>query len=349
MGSSLSSGLARGALATVLLLAPAVRADAPPEDRAAADALFRDGRALVKQGKFAEGCAKLAASQKLDPAAGSLLALGDCYEQNGQTASAWTTFNEARALARKNSDGARADEAERRANLLDPKLPKLTIVLPEGAPVPGLEVRRNGKVVDASLFGSAIPVDPGPQSIEVTAPGKLPWRSTITVEPKPGVSNVAVPALAADPNAAPSAVPTASASPSGAPVASPPVSYWGTQRILGAAASGVGVAVVVVGAVFGGLTLSKVGDVNSKKLCVAGTPYRCTAEGLRLQSEANDTANISNIAFAAGGAALIAGVVVYLTAPSAPPATPAKTGTLRLRVDPAFGPETAGLSVRGAW
>src|SRR5690348_8189279 len=91
-----------------IVAAPA-RADTSAEDRAAADALFREGRALVKRGDYAAGCQKLAASQKLDPATGTLLALGDCYAREGRTASAWATFNEAIASARRANDAARTE------------------------------------------------------------------------------------------------------------------------------------------------------------------------------------------------------------------------------------------------
>src|SRR5579883_1765226 len=85
--------LACGALAA----SPAGAQDA--SNKAAAEALFRDGRALYDQGKYPQACAKFAESQRLDPAPGTLLNLGGCYEKNGQTASAWATFKEAMAAS----------------------------------------------------------------------------------------------------------------------------------------------------------------------------------------------------------------------------------------------------------
>ncbi|APR77729.1 Hypothetical protein A7982_03076 [Minicystis rosea] len=186
----------------ILLVGSLVAVDAsagPAEDRAAADTLFREGRALVKQGKYADGCPKLAASQKLDPAIGTLLALGDCYELAGQTASAWATFNDAGAMARKAGDQRRGDEAARRAGLLEPKLSKLVIEIAPDARAEGLEVRRNGKTIDTALLGAAIPIDPGEQTIEATAPNRKPWVTKVQVEAKPGAVTVRVPALAVAP------------------------------------------------------------------------------------------------------------------------------------------------------
>lgn len=341
------------ALLAALLAQGSALADPTAEDKAAADALFREGRALVKQGKFADACPKLAASQKLDPTAGSALALGDCYESAGQTASAWTTFNEARSLARKASDTPRADEGERRAKLLEAKLSNLVIDVPASARVPGLEVRRNGRVIEAALFGSSIPVDPGEQTIEVSAPGKQPFRTTLRVEPKAGVSTVSVPVLAEAPSALPTSTATVSSGPaapaSGTPSTSPtqePVPFWGTQRTVGAVLGGVGLAGVVVGAVFGAQTLSKVGEVKDKKLCTGDSPPLCTADGIRLENEANDSANIANVALAAGGAALVAGAIVFLLAPSA---TSRKSSGLTFQIRPSAGVHGGGLSVHGAF
>src|SRR6188508_1232334 len=67
--------------------------------RAAAEALFIEGRRLVAEGKTAEGCAKFAESQALDPGVGTLLNLARCYERIGRTASAWTTYREAASRA----------------------------------------------------------------------------------------------------------------------------------------------------------------------------------------------------------------------------------------------------------
>ena len=64
-----------------------------------ADVLFDQGRKLYTAGKYEEAAEKFRESQRLDPAPGTLLNLAECYVKLGKTASGWSTFREAAALA----------------------------------------------------------------------------------------------------------------------------------------------------------------------------------------------------------------------------------------------------------
>ena len=116
---------------------------APSDQKAAAQAMFDKGRALVLQKNFAEACPLLAQSERLDAALGTMLWLADCYENNGQTASAWAQFKEAASVAALRNDSREA-VARRRADALAPKLSHLVIAAPTGRDVPGLDIRRDG-------------------------------------------------------------------------------------------------------------------------------------------------------------------------------------------------------------
>jgi hypothetical protein len=110
-------------------------------------------------------CPKFEASLKLDPGLGAILNLADCYEKNGQTASAWAEFREASAAARASGSKDREDLARQRAAALEPKLSRLTIVVGKQS----AQVTRDGTSVDSAAFGTAMPVDPGKHVIEATA------------------------------------------------------------------------------------------------------------------------------------------------------------------------------------
>src|SRR3954470_15040871 len=78
-----------------VMLACAGAAEAAGKNPAAAQALYDDAQAAVAAGKFDDACPKFKESYQLDPGGGTLLNLADCYERQGKTALAWTTFKEA--------------------------------------------------------------------------------------------------------------------------------------------------------------------------------------------------------------------------------------------------------------
>ena len=91
----LSSRTLLAPIAVALLLAIAPHAHAQSSsDKAAAESLFDDARALVTAGKFADACAKLEASLKLYSSINTEYHLADCYEKLGKMASAWIDFQE---------------------------------------------------------------------------------------------------------------------------------------------------------------------------------------------------------------------------------------------------------------
>lgn len=292
-------------------------------------ALFREGQRLMREGRIAEACPKFAASQRLDPGTGTLLNLGDCYERLGKTGSAWGAFNEAMFLSRRRGDEARAEEAARRAKLLEPKLAKMTIVVAPPNRAPGLEVRLDGQVVGDGAWGTAVPVDPGEHAIEAGAPGRKGWSGKLTV--------VAAGTVIAE-------VPMLVEAPADAAATTERRVFWSGQRIAGATVGGVGLLGVVVGAVFGVQTLSKTSD--AKGHCSGATPDICDPTGIKLQGEAKTTARVADVAFAVGGAALIGGVVLFATAPSS---SAKKSGAAPVTIGAAFGFGTGEMQLRGEW
>jgi serine/threonine-protein kinase len=341
--------MTRARRASVLALALAVasgarvaRAQAPSaNDKAAADVLYQAGKQLMKEGKFAEACPKFAESQRLDPGIGTMLWLADCYEKNGQTASAWAQFREAQAEAAKRKDRREKVAADRAAQLAN-KLSTLVIGVAESAEVPGFEVKRDGTVVGKPLWGTKVPIDPGTHTISASAPGKKPWETKVEVPAKPGTVEVAVLPLE-DAHA------SSSAPPSGTKAAGPAPdrasSSWTSQHTFAVVAAGVAVVGIGLGVVFGLRTKSKLDESNADGHCREGN--LCDAFGVQAREDAKDAGTISTIGFIAGGAALAAAAVLWFSAPKPAPARSANAS--RAWIAPSFDGHRAGIQAGASW
>jgi serine/threonine-protein kinase len=326
------------ALAAVLLVAAPSLAQRSASDKAAAEALFAEGKKLMDAGDFNAACPKLAASEKLDHGIGVLLYLADCYERNGQTASAWATFQEALAEATSAGQAERTEIARVRAATLEAKLVRLTIVVPPAMQaMAGLEVRRDGLVVPAGAYGTAIPVDPGQHLVEVTASGRGKWKQTVAVGPDNPRAEVTLREPAPLPVDAPP--PSAAAPP---PLAvstdtAPPRS-GGAQRTIGIVTGGVGLAAIAIGGVLG----LRAKDQYDQAREECRTESFCSPDGLTGIEDAKTTATVSTIMVASGGGLLAIGVIVFLAAPQ--PSTRRATGpTLQAKLS--YGRAT----MEGTW
>lgn len=329
-------------LAIVLsLLAGAARAQSTTDQAAAAEALFREGRALAEQGKHAEACPKFAASQRLDPGYGTLWNLAECLSRVGRTASAWATFREAADVAKKAGQADREAKATRRAAELEPKLEHMTLSVK--APALGLAVKRGGVVIDPGAWGTALPVDPGTHRVEASASGKTPFSVEVETAGPGQTVTVEIPPLA-DARSGVMLAPTARGpirTPKPAPAAASPHNDDGasTRRALALAAGGVGLAGVVVGSIFGLSASSKWSDAQDLH---CRTDTLCDGEGVALTSDAKTAATTSTVGFIVGGAGVAAGVTLFLTtlgkrSPSAS----------KLLVAPAIASSGSGVEVRG--
>src|SRR5262249_39242740 len=130
------------------------------------------------------------------PRGGTVLNLALCYEQLGKTASAWTEFKHALAVARKDNNADRVALAEQHIAALEPTLSLLTVDV-VGA-VPGVVVKRDGVVLANAAWGTAVPVDPGAVVVTAEAPGYQGFRGTITIAGAGQRARIVVPALIAE-------------------------------------------------------------------------------------------------------------------------------------------------------
>ena len=304
------SPLLRALAASAVLLAADRTAWAQDSEAAAAEAQFQEGRKLMEARRYGEACPKFLASYKLGPAAGTLLNLADCYEKNGQLASAWARFNEAVVVAQRTGRADREKTARERAERIEARLVRVVV----GIPSADVQVKLDGSVLDPSAIGAGLPVDPGKHVVEASAPGKKTLSLTIEVGDRMRSVPVDIPPLEDAPPSAP-----AKEVPEGPRKVEEDRSGVGsTQRTLGivaAAAGGVGLA---VGTYFGVRTSSKWSDATAHCLS-SNVGLECDPSGVDLAADAKQSGNISTIAFIAGGVLLAGGAVLYLTAPSGPP------------------------------
>jgi hypothetical protein len=320
--------------AGALLLPAPAWADASPGDAAAAEVLFTDAKKLVAEGRFNDACPKFEESQRLDPTPGTLLNLGDCFQHLSppRTASAWGAYQQASIQARNRGDTARQEAASQRAQAIEPVLSRVTISPAPAARIPGLDVKWDGRSVGAGLWGTAIPVDSGEHTIEANAPGKRSWTGKVLVRLNGGTSNVEVPVLAHAPNEIGSG---GAGTPRG----------WSTQRTIGLVIGGVGLAGIVVGSIFGAKAMRK--NAESLPHCLPTDFLHCDPDGIVLGHEAIKAGNVSTVGFLVGGAGLVGGTIVFLTAPSTGPK--GIGGGSRLRAEPLVGSSAGGLLFSGEW
>jgi hypothetical protein len=295
-------------------------------DSAASESLFRDGKRLLELKDFARACPKLAESFRLDPATGTLLALALCHEGEGKIATAWAEYVDAAARARGEGRPDRAEAARAWAGALEPKLPRLTIVVPDVvARTADLRVKRNGIALGLGAWGMAVPVDPGEHVVEVTASGKKPWVRTVSIRAESYQAEVTVPVLDdRDIESAPR----------------PEEARRGLSSVqqLGLMTGGMGVLMLGAGTFFGLRALHK--NDLSKEGCDGNV---CDPYAKQMRLDARTAGNVATGGFMAGTALLIGGAVMYFAGADR---APKRAG---MRAAPAVGDRNFALVLEGAF
>jgi hypothetical protein len=307
-------------------------------DRALAQQLFKDARALMASGRAAEACPNFAESDRLDPEIGTHLNLALCHEAIGKTASAWVEFGEVADRADAQHDAERANFARQHAQDLDKKLSRVRLRV-EGAG-PKLGVSIDGVAIGPSGWAAPLPLDPGTHTLRADAPGKSPLSQSFEVPTGPSTIDMTLAALE-DAPAAPAAVPAMPASATPAPPPGEPGAVHDEShgaRTLGIVLGAVGVVGIGIGSYFGIDTFSKNSTANAD--CPGD---RCSPTGVDAGRSAQTSATISTIAFGAGIASLGAGAYFFFF--SGP--RDAKRGALRAA--PLLGSSTAGVQLVGGW
>jgi len=272
------------------------RADKAADDRA--EALYNEGQALMKDGRYADACLKFQASQATAASGGAVLNLGECNDKSGKPADALPYFERAADLARAAGNAKIEAYARSRAEEVRAKVALVTI---DAQAVAGEEVSLDGVVVNLPDWAKQSPVSPGDHKLTAHAPNHAPFE--LVVRFAPGETRALhVPLLAPGVDSASPAPPPAADSHS-------------TQRWVGLSIGVVGIAGVIAGGAVGGLALAK----NHESLMYCQTPLLCTQHGIDLTHSAVSLAHASTGLLVAGGVLTGVGVVVFATSFRASP------------------------------
>jgi PEGA domain len=279
------------ALASVITSGLGFSSPAYAGDPAAAREQVKLGYQLAQDGKCEEAIPHFVESLKLDAKAITLINLASCEEKTAHLADALGHWVEARARAQAEGNAGIEEEAEKRAKALEPRLPKLTVVV-EGAPADA-EVTRDGVALGTASMGVPLPVNPGAHVLVVRAKGhedttqsvSLGEGETKRVELKLGAPRKEI-------VAAPIAKPRA---PDNEPGGISPLVFIG----FGTALVGIGVGTVTGIMAFGKASTAKDACPNNA----------CTPAGLDAVDSGRTLGTISTIGFIVGGVG--AGVGVY--------------------------------------
>jgi hypothetical protein len=307
-----ASGIVQVGIVSAVLGA-AAGARAQTRDPAAAEALFREGRAAVVKSDWESACPKFRESQRLDPAAGTLLNLADCEERRGRLATAWQLFRQLGEGLAPGDD--RLPVARARAAALEKRLPHLTIRY-AGTPPPGTKVRRGDVELGDASFGSALPVDPGTYTVTASAPGYATSTSVVTVAE--GASSVVDVQLGAG-NEIAAKVPASSSS-----------------RTAGWVLAGVGAAGLATGAIAGVLTLSRKATVDDN----CNADKKCNATGMDAAESGKTLGKVTTVGLIVGAIGVGVGGYLLLSGSAESP---------RTAVGAWAGPEGASLSLSRSW
>jgi hypothetical protein len=251
------------------------------------------------------------------------------------------------------------DDCTKRLDDLEKAQPTIAFEVKDasGADVTAVKVTVDGKPLAERLDGAALPVDIGEHVFRFEVAGQHPiTRTLVLIEGEKGrreriaiggaTASLPAPVLPTAPSAAP--VPGAHRPAGSAPVFSAIETHstgagMGTQKVLGLAAAGLGVAGIAVGSVFGVMTLSQ----KSQQQSDCGSSASCTSSGhaqaVNDHSTGMTDSTISTIGFIAGGALLVGGALLFFTA-GHPSDSPSAAGMLVL---PGVGPGGGGMLLRG--
>lgn len=274
-----------------------------------AQALFDEGLANMKAGRFKIGCALVKRSLDVDARPGTAFTLAECYSRAGKFASAVSFYDhflatfDAMPKEQQEQQQARADISRAERTRLIAQVAWLTVILPPLV-APGAVVTLDGEEFPPSLFGIATAIDPGPHVFTTRVPGGPLIEQRVDIasgERRSMTLDVRNPATQQ-----PAVPPEPKAPDQGKPHSSLTPWMW--------ASFGIGAAGLITGTVSGVLLLEDRSKI--KELCTHPQPdgtILCDDNGADIADRAQNTlAPLTTVALSVGAAGVVAGVVLLV-------------------------------------
>jgi hypothetical protein len=281
------------------------------EDHTKADVLFEEAQRLKQAGDTTGACNKYDEALRYNRnAVGTLLNVGKCNEDASRLATAIKHYTHARDLAREHNLAEHRTAAEGRIAKIAPRVPRLAIAFTERPDSMKLVIDDVVYPTDVETTNE-LRLDPGSRHIVVTAPGRVPYETTVElVEGKQQA--VAIPRLAF------------------------PVTVSG-RRTAGKIATASGLALIGGGVVLGWLGSRRYDEQFTMGHC--DPQRRCSEEGYRATVEARQLGTVGTVVGAIGIAAFGVGAYLWLFAPAE-----RREG---VAIVPTMAPDMAGITAVG--
>jgi hypothetical protein len=253
------------------------------------------------------------------------------------------------------------NECVRRVDPVNAAIPTIIFEAKDAAgnDMTAVKVTMDGQPLADRLEGSAISLDPGTHTFRFEVAGQPPVEKTLVIyeavkdrhEPivmSTGEAVSLVPTPAPVPIVVPlpsvGAPPSPPSTPASAPDIGASASTWNSRKTVALTVGGLGIAGLAVGGIFGGMAASDWSSAKSEACpdCLSAQYQQATTD----HNSAVTAATVSTASFIAGGALVVAGVVLWFTAPSSHEAPPSPTA---LGLVPSIGAGSGSLLLRGGF
>jgi hypothetical protein len=255
--------------------------------------------------------------------------LGECYEKVSRLGSAWEQYTIAQNLALGADDQERAYAMSAKAKKLEPRVARLTIVVPqELRSVNGLSVMHDGHTEEKALWDTPLPVDKGTHVIEVKADGFQTWTQEVDIPVDGHPETILLPTQLV--RIPPPMLPIVR-----------PVQTW--HRPMGWTMTSMGLVSGAASGVLLGFAFRQQSASTISGHCDANN--QCDQEGIAMRNRAQGLLQGATATAIVGGVLAAGGITMLIVAPKKKDDTPGKTTGLLWNLDVA----PQGVRLHGTW